>query len=248
MLLAMALSTFMVVPALARAQSITTTQTITTSALTPTQVQDLEIIALRAQLDLMQRYDQRLLETVYWSLGVVVTALAVIVGLGFYTNFRLYERDKVAMLQELRQELQSLAEANRSQLSNELQAGVKSLPDTVKQDVTAGLRPVKSDIASISRKLHNLEMARYELAIQIAKISGKDPNILSSYAELISLASDSEVFSEMYVHNLLDDLQLITCLAPYHLNVLENALGKLTPRLHPLRDRVRQRLAQIPVV
>jgi hypothetical protein len=52
-----------------------------------------EVIILRAQLETMRQYDQRLLETVYWSLASIGAIVLLIVGLGWYTNFRLYKRE-----------------------------------------------------------------------------------------------------------------------------------------------------------
>ena len=50
----------------------------------------------------MERYDQRLLSTVYWSLGGMVTVIALVAGFGWYANFRAYDRDRAAFQQELR--------------------------------------------------------------------------------------------------------------------------------------------------
>jgi hypothetical protein len=72
-----------------------------------------EVIALRAQLETMRQYDQRLLETVHWSLGASVGIMLLVVGLGWYTNFRLYKREvtdvKRDIINALRGEMTSAA-------------------------------------------------------------------------------------------------------------------------------------------
>ena len=60
-----------------------------------------EVIALRAQLELMHQYDQRLLSTVYWSLTVVVALVLALITIIGFLNLRVYERDKAALKQEL---------------------------------------------------------------------------------------------------------------------------------------------------
>jgi hypothetical protein len=65
-----------------------------------------EVIVLRAQLEVMRQYDQSLLSTVYWSLSVIVALVILLAGYGWYTNFRVYERDKNAMQQDLQGYLQ----------------------------------------------------------------------------------------------------------------------------------------------
>ena len=57
---------------------------------------------LRAQLEVMKQYDQRLLNTVYWALGTLAAVAAALVGFGWFANFRVYERDKNALAQEPR--------------------------------------------------------------------------------------------------------------------------------------------------
>lgn len=53
-----------------------------------------ENAALGAQLDQMRRSDDRLLQTVYWSLGVLVTVAALLVGFGWFSNMRLADNDR----------------------------------------------------------------------------------------------------------------------------------------------------------
>jgi hypothetical protein len=59
------------------------------------------ISLLRAQNALMREYDQRLLATVYWSLGGVTVLVGLLVGFSWFTNFRVYERDKLLLRQEI---------------------------------------------------------------------------------------------------------------------------------------------------
>ncbi len=49
----------------------------------------------------MKEYNQRLLETVYWALGVLITVILFVAGAGWYVNFRLYERDKASIQTDL---------------------------------------------------------------------------------------------------------------------------------------------------
>lgn len=63
------------------------------SSPTPPTQNNEEAIALKAQVELMRHYDQRLLNTVYWALGGMGAVVLLVVGLGWYTNFRLYKRD-----------------------------------------------------------------------------------------------------------------------------------------------------------
>jgi len=56
-----------------------------------------EATLLNAQLELMRQYDQRIIATVYWSLGSFITMIVVLVGFSWFTNFKVYERDRDAL-------------------------------------------------------------------------------------------------------------------------------------------------------
>lgn len=64
------------------------------------------LIVVQAQNELMHAYHDRILSTVYWSLGGLGVIAGVLLGYGWYANFRIYERDKAALRQELRANLQ----------------------------------------------------------------------------------------------------------------------------------------------
>ena len=60
-----------------------------------------EVIQLKATLQVVQSYQDKFLATVYWSLGTIATIVVLLVGFGWFANFRIYERDKSALKDEL---------------------------------------------------------------------------------------------------------------------------------------------------
>lgn len=86
---------------------------------------DTEVAVLRAQLETMRQYDQRLLETVYWSLGGAGAIVLLVVGLGWYTNFRLHERDRAALKKELLASLSEEARTTAKEAVDRMQVDVK---------------------------------------------------------------------------------------------------------------------------
>lgn len=74
---------------------------------------------LQAQLDVMRDYTKHLLSTVYWSLGVIVTIVVLLIGFGWFANFKVYERDKIALQQQLHGHLQEeISTLNRTLTEN----------------------------------------------------------------------------------------------------------------------------------
>lgn len=59
-------------------------------------------IALKAQLDEMRRSEDRLLATVHWSLGIVVTLAVGLALFGWWSASRVYQRDIASLRDELK--------------------------------------------------------------------------------------------------------------------------------------------------
>jgi hypothetical protein len=86
-------------------QPATSTPVLTSTPMpqpTATPQPDPEVIALRAQLDLMRDTDSRMLATVYWALSFVGALAVLLVGYNWFTNKWQYERDKTTLFNELR--------------------------------------------------------------------------------------------------------------------------------------------------
>lgn len=101
-----------------------------------------ETLLLRAQLDTVKEFDQRLLSTVQWSLGIVVASLAVLVGYNWYTNHRELEKDKAALkedlgrgLKDLEDKLQQVMRANLVDAEKRLQEAGTAATETLREEV-----------------------------------------------------------------------------------------------------------------
>src|ERR1035438_7549617 len=53
-----------------------------------------QVNLLQAEIKLVKGYQQDLLSTVYWALGILATIAAVLVGFGWLSNFWLYEKGR----------------------------------------------------------------------------------------------------------------------------------------------------------
>ena len=67
------------------------------------------------------QFDQRLLTTVFWALGLVATFAVGLAGFSWFSNYRAYERDKASIKEELRTGMSAISNA----LMQELAAAVQ---------------------------------------------------------------------------------------------------------------------------
>jgi hypothetical protein len=144
-----------------------------------------QVAVLEAQLEIMRNYDERLISTVYWALGGMITVVIVIVGVGWYTNFRIYERDKSAIRQELlsllREDIRSTIEASSAKTRAELESAV-----------TSRAAESENKIAKLQKELNH---ARYKLLqIEADKHESESVyrNVLRTYVEMIRVAQELE--------------------------------------------------------
>jgi len=86
----------------------------------------IQIALLKQEVASSKSYESSLLSTVYWSLGGVVTIAVLLVGFGWLGNFKIYERDKLALRSELQVSMNESISAAKDSLSREVSADVEN--------------------------------------------------------------------------------------------------------------------------
>lgn len=127
---------------------------------------------LRAQLEAVESYQDRLLATVYWALGTLATIATLLVGFGWFANFRIYERDKDALANLIESSLTQESKA-LERLVNEKEEHMHSaLKGLVNEKLDAAVEPIsyrvrnleidlKRDFAMISAEVLEIERQRW---------------------------------------------------------------------------------------
>lgn len=129
---------------------ITLNNTARSSADTDTVIND-NLIILRTQNELIKSYHESLLNTVYWSLGTLVAAAALLVGFGWWTNFRMHETDKI----RLKEEIQTMISDMESKISVELADNrtnylelLDSRLENIRNNIDKEITSVKEDLSA----------------------------------------------------------------------------------------------------
>jgi hypothetical protein len=84
---------------------------------------------LLRQIKTIEGFDDKILKTVHWALGAVFAVAALLVGYGWFTNFKMGEKDR----QRLKEE--TLNDANKSLL--QMRAEIEKAVQTCKLAVPA---------------------------------------------------------------------------------------------------------------
>ena len=103
-------------PSTAYAQAASATASQPTAESVELQAMRQQVKLLESQLQITRDFQSAILDTIYWALGGVFLALSLVFGFSWFTNFRLYERDK----QALHADLQNRTDAALKELQAEV--------------------------------------------------------------------------------------------------------------------------------
>lgn len=164
----------------------TPSPTVTPTPVSQIQADAEKVAVLQGQLELMRQYDQRLLSTVYWSLGGLGGVVLLVVGLGWYTNFRIYKRDVEDIKRDIKNELESTAVSFK-----------REMMDAAKNAGDAAVRSALRDVKELQYQMLKVDAERWEN-------SGIHANALYACARRLPLAKD--LLTDIYIPQTLEEM------------------------------------------
>jgi len=128
-----------------------------------------QIKLLESQLQSTREYQGHLLDTVYWALGGIFVLVGLLLGFGWFANFKVYERDKDSIRTELAAEISNTSrtmELELRKIESELhssldiksKASSESLSTQLKTQLEEALAPIKSSISSAEDRIFQLQL------------------------------------------------------------------------------------------
>ena len=116
--------------------------------------QQQELAVLRAQLETIKQYDQRMETIVLWSLGLVVLVGFALIAGSWYTNKTVTARDRAEIQTALETELRArIGDIERTQnearklLAQELQAELQQIQKQASSSVSSEIKTLQDRIA-----------------------------------------------------------------------------------------------------
>lgn len=137
----------------------------------------------------MRRYDQRLLSTVYWSLGVIGTITAALLLFGWFGTLRIYESDKAMLAHELEMSLQSQLARVRAELESEAKARHSELLKGVSRTTNAAVETLQEQVNRIQDDHKQFKYNFFRLEARHWMKENNRSDALSTYTDALNLAS-----------------------------------------------------------
>ena len=140
---------------------------------------------MKSQLEVVQSYQDKFLLTVYWALGTLATIAALLVGFGWFANFRVYERDKAALNQELRSLIETELQKQRQIVESAIAEARSAVPDLVRRASDSMSSSIHNEMASLKEELERkIDSLAARLQASSTSSSKRDANLELGIGEL----------------------------------------------------------------
>lgn len=199
-----------------------------------------EIALLKSEIALTKSFQESLLATVYWGLGGTFIIAGLLLGFGWYANFRVYERDKMA----IRAELEAIILGKLSEIELSLNEKASAIPDLVavrtKEASEKAVKSTNDSVSALSRKVFSLEYRHLKTKME----SNPSNNMaLTDALRLLQLClkkAPNEIPDIM--HFMLKKIDLGGKLTATEITELNEALDLLPSHYSTLTEKLRAKL------
>ena len=127
------------------------------------------ITVLRTQIEVMQKYDERLLSVVYWSLSGVFLLVILVGGINWFTNYRVYERERDILrdevlaastrnIESLNALFERLKEDDQRRLDDEFKTQRNEMHEVVSNSAKSVRARIREDIEDLKNQMLDAQM------------------------------------------------------------------------------------------
>jgi len=222
---------------------------------------------MSAWMAMSTEFNDRLLSTVNFSLGAVVTLVVSVLALNFFTGQRAYEKDKQSLQESLRAELEKEIAALKSELNEtnsiaraEMMAITTRLQESFTTELGAALEKIRGEVASVkkesSEEVERLGKTVFE-SLASAKVDALEMrarywddvvdvpnNALRNWTDAVQTALDADVwFYQGHLNEILSVLEKATP-DPEDRAAVTKMANDLPPKYGSAKSRILAALAE----
>ncbi len=130
---------------------------------------DHRVELLEKQFGVVRDYNDDFLATVYWALGTIAAIAILLTGFGWFSNFRLFEREKASLREELERALASQIKELSNELRDMLASGTAGAETKAAQSAKAvastAVSALQSDVNSLRSMVYDLQFDAAEAEV-----------------------------------------------------------------------------------
>jgi hypothetical protein len=140
----------------------------------------------------MKEFDQKILDTAFWTIGIAGAMVTLLVGFSWFANLKLYDRDKAALTQELKSSLQQELSKATQTLKAESTKRSEQIAETARSAGEAAAGELKEEmeasVAKLTRQIADLRVDMLETEGRRWMADAVYSNATRAYMLMLSLA------------------------------------------------------------
>lgn len=115
-------------------------------------LQDVDILreqlrSAQLQIEMRDRFEEKLLSTVHWALGVLISVTVALMGLGWFATFKMHERDKKQIRDEALAEIQERIAEHQARMAREVKEQTQRLVEAATAGLSGTLARMRVDVS-----------------------------------------------------------------------------------------------------
>jgi hypothetical protein len=203
---------------------------------------------LKQQIESAHFFNERILNTVYWTLSFVGAFTLLLVGFNWYMNFRFADRDKKLLAQELNSNVEMQVMALRTDMTTLI--GTRTA-EVVKSEVSKSLLDITDSLSLLKAKILELQFFKLEYEQTYWEQRNVPGNIITYAKERLSFASkyNNGLHIGAALNAITKTLKDNPNMALFHTNRSEliSIIDDLPPRFEPDVEVIRALLRNVTV-
>jgi len=227
-----------------------------------------ELQSVKRELHFATQFQSDMLATVHWSLGTVAGIAVLLVGWGWWSNFRVYERDRETLLKDLTSTVTTLVAAHeranamalgeeRTQRNAAMESVKSELKNYIDQHLTTQLAALGTNVnsqieevdAELGMRIDWLELTTARSARRLAEEAGRYSAVLTHTLDELECGSrlGTDYFVVTTLEAIVESLDRGGKLTETEIQRLTSLLDKTSEAGRPVAKKILQRLASSDV-
>jgi hypothetical protein len=176
----------------------------------PVSASDVTVAAARAQLELQNRNDDRLVSVVSSTIGVVLTITIGLAAFGWYNSNLAFDRELASLKKELERFIEAAANASKAEVTAQMGAlekqQLQKAAQTAGQAAQKALHPIEDRLAELEDVIYEAEADKLSAEAAAHSRSGVQGQAFSKFVKALKLLAQTRYGFTNYAESI-DGLQ-----------------------------------------
>lgn len=226
-----------------------------------TEKSNIQVAVLEAQLDEIKSFDEKLINTVYWALGTVVTLALLLVAYNWYTNNSLYQKDVKNISNSLSFESKQMFSDYKQSIDQELNTTkqiidqeILKMKQSIDLQVSESHDKYRGEIdlleAAVAKTRDEMKKDLYIVEARLWQIKGVSLNVITCCISSLKVGKiEKNYHIDTALDLILDSLVNIntngTSFIAHRLTELQEVIAKIPPKHYVMIQKINAEMEKV---